>query len=107
MITERFEIPPRLKSTGIVLLSLGILTFMIGLIKFIFLGETDQEAARFWTVLLQNSVYFLFVSSISIFIMSAAALAQGGWIVAYRRIPEAIGANVWVFGLIALVVLFC
>jgi hypothetical protein len=43
----------------------------------------------------------------SIFIQAAASLAQGGWIVAYKRIPEAIGANVWVFGLIAGIILMC
>jgi hypothetical protein len=52
-------------------------------------------------------VFFLFISAASIFIQAATSLAQAGWIVAYRRVPESIGANVWVFGLIALVVLFC
>src|SRR5690606_39729936 len=42
-----------------------------------------------------------------IFIQAAASLAQGGWIVAYKRIPEAIGANVWIFGLIAGIILMC
>src|SRR5690606_37234384 len=42
----------------------------------------------------------------SAFIQAAASLAQGGWIVAYKRVPEAIGANVWVFGIIAAAILF-
>ncbi len=104
MITERFEIPARLKSTGLTLLIIGILTLVIGAIAL--QGGSEHDQARFWTVLLQNSVFFLFITTISIFIMAAAGLAQGGWIVAYRRIPEAIGANVWIFGVIALVVLF-
>ncbi|MCB0514423.1 MAG: quinol:cytochrome C oxidoreductase, partial [Bacteroidetes bacterium] len=45
------------------------------------------------------------VVTASVFIQAAASLAQGGWIVAYKRIPEAIGANVWVLGIIAAVVL--
>ncbi len=104
MITERFEVPSRLKSTGLGLLIIGILTLIVGGLSL--LGGTEHDQARFWTVLLQNSVFFLFITTISIFIMAAAGLAQGGWIVAYRRIPEAIGANVWIFGIIALVVLF-
>ncbi len=103
MITERFQVPSRLRTTGLVLLIIGILTIIGGFV--ILLPGNEYDQARFWTVLLQNSVYFLFISSASIFIQAAAGLAQGGWIVAYRRVPEAIGANVWIFGVIALVVL--
>ncbi|WP_118974413.1 quinol:cytochrome C oxidoreductase [Taibaiella koreensis] len=104
MITDRFEVPSRLKTTGIVLLLIGVAALVGGFAGL--LSGNEYEQARFWTVLLQNSVFFLFISSASIFIQAAAGLAQGGWIVAYRRVPEAIGANVWVFGLVALVVLF-
>jgi len=58
-------------------------------------------------VLLHNSVFFTLITTASIFIQAAASLAQGGWIVAYKRIPEAIGANVWIFGLITAIILFC
>jgi len=83
---------------------IGILTVVIGAIAL--LRGTEHDQARFWIVLLQNSVFFLFITTASIFIQAAAGLAQGGWIVAYRRVPESIGANVWIFGVIALVVLF-
>ena len=106
MITERFEVPSRLKSTGIGLLLIGIIALIGGFIAL--KGSSDElEQTRFWIVLLQNSVFFLFISAASIFIQAATSLAQAGWIVAYRRVPESIGANVWVFGLITLVVLFC
>jgi hypothetical protein len=105
MITDRFEVPSRLKSTGIVLLLIGVAAVVAGCFTLLPGGE-HHEQARFWTVLLQNSVFFLFISAASIFIQAAAGLAQGGWIVAYRRVPEAIGANVWIFGVIALIVLF-
>lgn len=105
MITERFKIPSRLKATGTILSLIGILTLIIG---FIFLlGGNTHDQSRFWIVLLLDSIYFLFLSIISVFILAAAGLAQGGWIAAYRRIPESIGANVWLFGLITLVVMFC
>lgn len=104
MITERFEVPSRLKSTGLILLIIGIVALVAGFV--VLRGGNDHEQARFWIVLLQNSVFFLFITTASIFIQAAAGLAQGGWIVAYRRVPESIGANVWIFGVIALVVLF-
>jgi len=102
-MNERFEIPARLKTTGLVLMIIGVLVLGIGAVTL--LGGDEFSKARFWTVLLHNSVFFLLMTVACVFIMAAASLAQGGWIVAYRRIPEAIGANVWVFGLIAGIIL--
>lgn len=104
MITEKFEVPSRFRTTGLILLVIGILTLIGGFISL--LGGTSPDPARFWVGLLQNSVYFLMIVLASVFIQAAAGLAQGAWIVAYRRIPEAIGANTWIFGVITLVVLF-
>ncbi len=104
-MNERFEIPARFKNTSLLLLLIGIVTLVIGGITLLGSSEATDKT-RFWIVLLHNSIFFLLISAVSIFIQAVTALAHGGWIVAYRRIPEAIGANVWVFGLIALVVLF-
>ena len=103
-MNERFEIPARLRTTSFVLIALGLLTLIIGGV--VLLKGTDVEQTRFWTVLLHNSIFFLLISVASIFIQAASSLAQGGWIVAYRRVPEAIGANVWLFGTIAAAVIF-
>lgn len=103
-MTDRFEVPSGLKKTGLVLLALGIISVIAGALCFFNKGEA--ELTRFWMGLMQNSIFFLFMAVSSVFIQAAAALAQGGWIVAYKRVPEAIGANVWVFGAIVLVVLF-
>src|SRR5690606_5930811 len=103
-MTDRFEVPSGLKKTGLVLLALGIISVIAGALCFFNKGEA--ELTRFWMGLMQNSIFFLFMAVSSVFIQAAAALAQGGWIVAYKRVPEAIGANVWVFGTIVLVILF-
>lgn len=103
-MTDRFEMPARMKTTSIVLMLAGVLVLILGGIML--LGGDHYAQTRFWLVLLQNSVFFLLVTVVSVFVQAAAALAQGGWIVAYRRVPEAIGANVWIFGLIAAIVLF-
>ncbi len=104
-MNERFEIPARLRNTSIALMLIGIITLIVGAV--VLLGSNDVfEKSRFWTSLIQDSVYFLMITAASIFIQAATSLAQGSWIVAYRRVPEAIGANVWVFGVIAAVILF-
>jgi len=107
MITDKFSVPSRLKTSGLVLTLIGVLTLVIGVFTLLINGDGHYDVARFWVMLLQDSVFFLMISIASVFIIAAAALAQGSWIVAYRRVPEAIGANVWVFGLIALIVMLC
>lgn len=102
-MNERFELPARLRTTSIALMLVGVLVLIIGGATLLTGDHHDQT--RFWIVLLQNSVFFVMITAASIFVQAAASLAQGGWIVAYKRVPEAIGANVWVFGLIATVVL--
>jgi hypothetical protein len=103
-MNERFEIPARMKNTGLALMLIGLVVLIIG--AFALLGGDHYAKTRFWLVLLHNSVFFLLISVVSIFIQAAASLAQGAWIVSYKRVPEAIGANVWLFGLIAAVILF-
>lgn len=105
MITDQFTVPARLKTTGLLLTLLGVITLIAGAVVFLMKGDGHYDIARFWVILLQNSVYFLMLAVSAVFIMAAAALAQGSWIVAYRRVPEAIAANVWVFGIIAAVIL--
>ncbi len=102
-MNERFEIPAKMKNTSLGLMILGALVLIIG--AFALLGGEAKDQTRFWIVLMQNSVFFLLVMVACIFIQAAASLAQGAWLVAYKRIPEAIGANVWIFGLIATVIM--
>ena len=107
-MNDRFEIPARLKNTSMLLIAVGVLTLICG-IAVLLLGHSssDLDRTRFWAVLLHDSVFFTFITAVSIFVQAAVSLAQGGWLVAYRRVPEAIGANVWIFGTIAAIVTFC
>lgn len=104
-MNDRFEIPARLRNTSLALIGVGVLTLIMGAVML--LSGNDMDKTRFWAVLLHDSVFFTFITGVSIFIQAAVSLAQGAWLTAYRRVPEAIGANVWVFGLIACIVTFC
>ncbi len=101
-MNDRFEIPARLRNTSLALIGVGVLTLIMGAVML--LSGNDMDKTRFWAVLLHDSVFFTFITGVSIFVQAAVSLAQGAWLTAYRRVPEAIGANVWVFGLITLVV---
>ncbi|HRO41395.1 MAG TPA: quinol:cytochrome C oxidoreductase [Flavipsychrobacter sp.] len=110
-MNERFEIPARLKTTSFVLMLIGIITLLLGVFTLANSHNANHEImhaerTRFWIVLLHNSVFFLLMTVACVFVQAAASLAQGGWIVAYKRVPEAIGANVWIFGVITMIILF-
>lgn len=104
-MNDRFVVPARLKTTSMLLIAIGILA-LVGGVATLLMSNVDTDRARFWSVLLHDSVFFLLITTVSVFIQAAVSLAQGAWIVAFRRVPEAIGANVWVFGIIALLILF-
>jgi hypothetical protein len=104
-MNDRFVIPGRLKTTSLALIAIGVLTLIAGAIALLG-SHVDTDRSRFWAVLLHDSVFFTLITAVSIFIQAAVTLAQGAWIVAYRRVPEAIGASVWVFAVIAAVIMF-
>jgi hypothetical protein len=106
-MNERFEIPARLRNTSLALIAVGVLTLICG-IACLLMGHnsTDVDKSRFWLVLLHDAVFFTVISAVSIFVQAATNLAQAAWLVAYRRVPEAIGANVWVFGTMAAIIMF-
>ncbi|MBK6820309.1 MAG: quinol:cytochrome C oxidoreductase [Bacteroidetes bacterium] len=104
MLNQEFKVPAKLKTTSMVLLGIGVITLIAGVIA-LRLSKEQLSQNRFWAVLLQNSIFFLLISLASVFILSAVTLAQGAWIVSFRRIPEAIGSVVWVFALIVGIIL--
>jgi len=104
MLNQEFKVPAKLKTTSLTLLAIGIVTLLAGY-SLLIMSHDQMSQNRFWAVLLQNSVFFLLISLASVFILSATSLAQGAWIVSFRRIPEAIGSIVWVMAMIAGLVL--
>ena len=103
-IREQFIVPKRYNSISMALMAIGVLA-IIGL--YITHGSKNDahEQARFWSSLLQNSVYFLLVVNAAMFFICATTLAWGGWQMAFRRVTEAISATVPVIGLICGVIL--
>lgn len=103
MIKQQFEISAGYKKWTNILLGIGGLAFVLGVV---FLGLSKDELAqtRFWSVLLQNSTFFLLVVNASMFFIGVTTLAMGGWQMAFRRVPEAISSLVPVFSILALLV---
>jgi hypothetical protein len=102
-VKEYFVIPQRYKTWSLALMGVGVLSIIIGYILY----GTENNGTRFWSALLQNSVYFLLVVNAAMFFFCAATLAMGGWQLSFRRVTEAISASVIPIGLITFVILLC
>jgi hypothetical protein len=100
---EHFEIPARYKQWSLGLMGVGVLALIVG---FILYGTHDQ-GTRFWATLLHNSVYFLLITNAAMFFFCAVTLSMGGFILAFRRVTEAVSAAVIPMGIICFVILMC
>jgi hypothetical protein len=98
-MNDIFQIPSRQKAISLALMIIGLLAIVIGA------ATMGLHNPRFWASILHNSIFFLLICVASIFILTATTLAQGGWIVAFRRVPEAIASVVWILGIFVGVVL--
>lgn len=102
-LKEQFQVSGRYKTWSLALSGIGVLSLIIS--YFIYGTGDEQARVRFWSMLLQNSVYFLLVVNAAMFFICATTLAMGGWQMSFRRVTEAISVAVIPLGLIALVIL--
>ena len=103
-IREKFEIPQRYRLWSYALMAVGLLSAILLYITHGTSGD-EHERARFWSSLLQNSVFFLLVVNASMFLICATILAWAGWNISFRRVSEAIASTVPVIGIISAVIL--
>jgi hypothetical protein len=109
-MNNQYVTPAGYKKWSMGLMIVGLLTLIFGII---FLNPTagshgdNLNSTRFWAVLLQNSLFWLFLVNTSTFFIGITTLAMGGWQVALRRVADAISSLVPVMGLLALIVMLC
>ena len=80
----------------LVMMAIGVITVIAGFM-------TDKT--RIWAVLLQNDFYFTALGLCGIFFVALQYVAQAGWTVGFKRIPEAMGGFVK-FGMLGLIIIF-
>jgi hypothetical protein len=98
-IREKFEIPKRYSLWSYALMAVGIISIILLYVTH-GVSKDEHERARFWSSLLQNSVFFLLVVNACMFFLSATILAWGGWTTSFRRVSEAIASAVPIIGVI-------
>src|ERR1700722_3760583 len=104
-IKEHFQTPTRYRQWSLGLMAVGVLSLIIGFI--VYGGGNGVSGSRFWAALLQNSVFFLLIVNAAMFFFAAHSLAMAGWVIAFRRLTEAISACVIPIGVICFVILMC
>ena len=104
-IKEHFQTPTRYKQWSLGLMTVGVLSLIIGFI--VYGGGNTGTGPRFWAALLQNSIYFLLIVNACLFFYAAHTLAMAGWVLSFRRLTEAISACVTPLGIICFVILMC
>ncbi len=112
-LKEQFEIPAGLTKWSYALMGVGVLTLILGIVFLHpFSGGHGEEhgaeafgATKFWMALMHNGIFWLLVVASSFFFVAATTLAQAGWPLSFRRVPEAISGSMNVLGPITLVIL--
>ena len=85
-MTEKFIHSKRLKMASFICMGIGILSFIIAMLRY------QHHPERIWANLLLDSVFFLGISMASAFLLAAVYVAYGGWMTVIKRIPEAISS---------------
>ena len=114
-MNHQFELPGSYKKWTYGLIGAGIIALLYGMIAFHPFAavshaaghdaHANTDSTRFWAVLLQNSVFFLLVVNAAMFFICVTTMAMAGWVVAFRRVSEAISSVVPILGIITFVIL--
>jgi len=106
---HQFQLPGSYKKWTYGLIGAGVIALLYGFIKFHPFEHaghgTNVNSTRFWAVLLQNSVFFLLVVNAAMFFICVTTMAMAGWVVAFRRVSEAISSVVPILGVLTFVIL--
>ncbi|WP_081909492.1 hypothetical protein [Aureispira sp. CCB-QB1] len=96
---ETFVFDGKTKLFTIVLMVIGAVCLGWSYIS----GPEDMHHMRFWTNYLHNSVFFTGIAFTAVLFLAAHALAWGGWVAMFKRIPEAIMSFLWVGAILFLI----
>ena len=106
---HQFQLPGSYKKWTYGLIAAGVVALLYGFIMFNPFAHAGHggnvNSTRFWAVLLQNSVFFLLVVNAAMFFICVTTMAMAGWVVAFRRVSEAISSVVPILGIITFVIL--
>jgi len=92
-----FTINKKAKNLSIALMSIGIIALIFGF-------ATDAHST--WPALLFNTYFYLGISVFAVFFVAMQYVAEAGWSIVLKRVPEAIMAALPFFSIIMLLIVF-
>src|SRR5262245_48222268 len=96
MIDRTYALTRNNKMIPLLMIAIGVVAIVTG-----FMTDTT----RAWAVLLQNNFYFTAIALCGTFFISFNYVAQGGWAVSIKRIPEAM-CGFLKYGMIGMLLIF-
>jgi len=109
-MNNQYVAPAGYKKWSSGLMIVGLISLILGII---FLNPMagahggNLNSTRFWSVLLQNCIFWLMLTNIATFFIVINTLAMSGWQEAFRRVTEAVSSVVPIMGIIAMVIFLC
>ena len=82
---EKFIIPQKFRLLTLVLIGIGVISFIVGLLS---------DPTRAWANYLLNNFYFVSLAIGAAFFVCIQYITQSGWSAAFKRIPEAMAAYI-------------
>jgi len=80
---EKFIIPQKFRLLTIILIAVGVISFVVGLLT---------DPTRAWANYLLNNFYFVSLAIGATFFICLQYISQSGWSAGFKRIPEAMTA---------------
>jgi len=109
-MNNQYVAPAGYKKWSSGLMIVGLISLILGIIFLNPLAGAhggNLNSTRFWSVLLQNCIFWLMLTNIATFFIVINTLAMSGWQVAFRRVTEAVSSVVPIMGIIAMVIFLC
>ena len=108
--SHQFTVPGSFKKWTYGLIIVGVIAVLYGFIAYHPFthpapGVEGDPSTRFWSVMLQNSVFWLLLVNAAMFFICVTTMAMGAWVIAFRRVSEAITSVVPILGILTLLVL--
>ena len=93
---RKYELTRNNKLITMIMMAIGAVAIVMGFM-------TDHTRA--WAVLLQNNFYFTAIALCGTFFMAVNYVAQAGWAVGIKRVPEAMGGFLK-YGMLGMILIF-
>jgi hypothetical protein len=96
MMDRKYELTRNNKMIPLVMMAIGLVAIVMGFLS---------DPTRTWATLLHNNFYFTAIALCGTFFVAVQYIAQAGWAVGIKRIPEAMGGFLK-YGMLGMILIF-